>query len=177
LVLTRILTIDFFSQLLDETRARFADTTEIDLQLTAQKKALAQTDREINNLLELVVTFGAQSAGPKIVELEAKRTGLEIDIRKLETHKAAAHVEISPEALGMALDAWRGQITQARQGEEIRTLQNLLARFVGKIELGYNQAKIWYSYPLDGFDNSNCQTRGWGHLTVECQEAVIVQWE
>jgi len=75
----------------------------------------------------------------------------------------AAQIEISLEALALALNIWHNQITQAQQGNDIRTLQNLLTQFVCKIELDYNQAKIWYTYPLDSFDTSDSKVFHWGH--------------
>ncbi|HBX68567.1 MAG TPA: hypothetical protein DEH25_04085 [Chloroflexi bacterium] len=107
LVLNRILTLEFFAALLEETRARFADTSKIELQLTTFEKSLALANREISNLLELAATFGAQSAGAKIVELETEQTRLKAEIKNLETQKKAAQIEISPEALALTLSVWR----------------------------------------------------------------------
>ena len=50
----------------------------------------------------------------------------------------------------MALAAWRGQIEAASQSGDVRVLRNLLfPRFITKVELGYDKARIWYSFPLD----------------------------
>jgi ABC-type iron transport system FetAB ATPase subunit len=41
------------------------------------------------------------------------------------------------------------QIIEAQEQENIRALQNIIKHFVSKIELGYNQALVWYTYPLE----------------------------
>ena len=59
-------------------------------------------------------------------------------------------MDVSPEALAVALAVWRGQIEAASQSGDVRVLRNLLfPRFITKVELGYDKARIWYSFPLD----------------------------
>ena len=59
-------------------------------------------------------------------------------------------MDVSPEALTVALGVWRGQIEAASQSGDVRVLRNLLfPRFITKVELGYDKARIWYSFPLD----------------------------
>jgi hypothetical protein len=75
---------------------------------------------------------------------------------QLEAQIASAQVEISPEALTLALNTWCNQMDEA---SSTRELKNLITRFVSKIELSYNMARIWYKYPL-ALDQPPPQ---WGH--------------
>jgi site-specific DNA recombinase len=175
-VLNRILTVDYFSQLLDATRSQFADISEIDLQLETFHKSLRQVDRDIHNLLDLVATFGAQSAGERIIQLEGERARLETEIQRLTERKAFMDVDISPEALELILETWRNEIIEAQRDDNVRFLKNALLRFVSKVELGYNQAKIWYTYPLSDLDTFKLGQGAWGHCSLESIEAVSLAW-
>ena len=60
-------------------------------------------------------------------------------------------MEISPEALEVVLSVWRGKIEAVSQAGDIRVLRNLLfPRFLTKVELGYDRARLWYAFPVEG---------------------------
>lgn len=149
-VLNRILTPDFIQSLLAETKAQLADTSAIERDIERLEKQVKETQKAIQNLLDLAETYGAQAAGARLQAREAELAGYQAEIRELHSKKAAAQVEISPEALSLALAVWRGQIETASQAGDIRVLRNLLfPRFITKIELGYDRARLWYSFPLE----------------------------
>jgi hypothetical protein len=175
-VLSRILTVEYFKALLNETRAQFADTSEAELQLATFKKSLTQTDREIDNLLDLAATFGALSAGKKIVELENTQARLKHQIMQLEAQIESAHIEISSEAMALVVDMWHQQINDAQEKQDIRALRYILKRFVCKIELDYNQANVWYNYPLDSPITLKHPNTGWGHFLFKCREPITIEW-
>lgn len=149
-VLNRILTPDFIQNLLAETKAQLADTSAIERDIERLEKQVKETQKAIQNLLDLAETYGAQAAGARLHAREAELAVYQAEIRELQSKKAAAQVEISPEALSLALAVWRGQIETASQSGDIRVLRSLLfPRFITKIELGYDRARLWYSFPLD----------------------------
>jgi len=149
-VLNRILISDFIEELLAETKAQLSDTTLIDREIELLEKQIKDTQRAIQNLLDLAETYGAQAAGARLQAREAELAGYRADLRELKAKKATAQVEVSPEALAVALVVWRGQIEAVSQSGDIQVLPNLLfPRFITKVELGYDWARIWYSFPLD----------------------------
>jgi DNA invertase Pin-like site-specific DNA recombinase len=150
-VLTRILTPDFVTDLLDELRAQISDTTQIDRQEQEKRQSLATCEKAIDRLLSAIEETESPSAKARLKERENERTQLQLALSALEARRAAAQLTISPEALALVLSVWSGEIEEARQAEDIRNLQSLLRRFVTKVELGYNMAKIWYTYPIDAF--------------------------
>ena len=149
-VLSRILTPDFIQTLLAEIKAQLSDTTIIDREIELLEKQIKDTQRAIQNLLDLAETYGAQAAGARLQAREAELAGHRAGLRELQAKKATAQVDVSPEALSVALAVWRGQIEAASQSGDVRVLRNLLfPRFITKVELGYDKARIWYSFPLD----------------------------
>ena len=149
-VLNRILTPDFVQALLAETRAQLTDTTAIERDIERLEKLIKDTQKAIQNLLDLAETFGVQAAGARLQAREAELAGYQAEIQELRSKKATAQVEISPEALAVVLAVWRGKIETASQAGDIRVLRSLLfPRFITKVELGYDRARMWYSFPLD----------------------------
>ena len=148
-IMGRILTVDFFYALLDETKAQMSNVQEVELRITTLEKSLKECERAIINLLDLAETFGAKSAVERLKEREVEKVRILHDLTTLKAKKQAAQLEISPEALTLALEAWQRQIIEAQEQENVRALRELLKNFVSKIELGYNKAVIWYTYPLE----------------------------
>jgi hypothetical protein len=149
-VLNRILTSDIIQTLLAETKAQLSDTTIINGEIELLEKQIKDKQRAIQNLLYLAESYGAQAAGARLQSREAELAGYQADLRELQAKKATAQVEVSPEALAVALAVWRDQIEAASQAGDIRVLRNLIfPRFITKIELGYDRARLGYSFPLD----------------------------
>lgn len=153
-VLTRILTPEFVTELLDELRAQISDTTQIERQEQEKLQSLATCERAIDRLLSAIEETDSPAAKERLKERENERARLKFEITAIQARREAARLTISPEALQLVLEVWAGQIEAARRSEDIRNLQSLLRRFVTKIELGYNLAKIWYTYPVDAFADS-----------------------
>lgn len=148
-VLNRIMTPDFVSALLDEIRQQLSQDDEIVRQEDATRQALQNCERNIANLLDAIEATNSQTAKERLRERENERARLQFELSLLEGRKAAASVEVSPEALALALDVWRGKIEASRTQNDIRALQSLLRQFVTKIELGKQTARVWYSYPIN----------------------------
>ena len=138
----RILTVDYFYALLDETKAQMSNVQEVELRITTLEKSLKECERAITNLLDLAETFGAKSAAERLQEREAEKARILHDLTTLKAQKQAEQLEISPKALTLALETWQCQIIKAQEQENVRALRDLLKNFVSKIELGYNKAVI-----------------------------------
>jgi hypothetical protein len=149
-VINQILTVSRFEGLLNELKRQMIDTDELDRERQNLNKRLTETERHIQNLLDLIENFGARAGIERLKEREAERGELIIGIKSLEARVAAAQVEITPEVLAFLLDRWRNQLMELQNSGDIRSLRNNLSKFVAKIELGYNKAKIWYTFPLEG---------------------------
>lgn len=157
-VLNRILTPDFIQTLLAEVKTQMADTSDLERDIARMEKRIKDLEKAIQNLLNLAETYGAQAAGERLQAREAELAGCRTEIQQLRSKLATAQVEVSPEALEMVLAVWRGQIEVASQNGDIRTLRTLLfPRFITKVELGYDRARIWYSFSLDSLTSEKFQ--------------------
>jgi hypothetical protein len=102
-------------------------------------------------LLDLV-EVGDVNTGDAIARLnqrQAERARTQSEIKILEARRNAGKIEITPEAFAILIETWRGQFNEVEKANDPNALRSLLARFVVKIELGYRQARIWYTYPID----------------------------
>jgi hypothetical protein len=154
-VLTRVLTPDFVTELLNELRATMTDTAEIERLEDGARRDLSNCERVIGKLVDALEDNISPAITARLKDRENERAGLIVELATFQAKREAALFEISSEALSLVLDVWRGEIEQARDQNDIHGLQNLLRMFVNKIELGYNQARIWYTYPIDAFVNTS----------------------
>ena len=175
-VLSKVLTEEYIAGLLDEVRAVMADTAGVDREMERLAKDQAACAQAIANLMELVKVFGARSAGAEILKQEAEQNRLTIELRQLEAKRAAAQMEVTPAALAMALDVWRGELKAAQAQGDVRALRSFLKRFVAKIDLGYNHARVWYTYPLATIEHGN-DTFPRGGTWSFPSKAVALSWK
>jgi len=178
-VLGRILTPEYFYELLEEVRNQLSDTSEVDQQEERARQALAECKKAIGRLLDAIEKSDSPSALDRLKERENERARLQFELAALQAKREAARLEISPDALMMVLQVWAGEIEQARDDNDIRAMQVLLRRFVTKIELGYNVAKIWYTYPVDALvDFTNKERASLGaHFSYRViTKALFLSW-
>jgi DNA invertase Pin-like site-specific DNA recombinase len=162
-VLGSILTEDYLQALLELTRAQFADATTFERDEAALKKSLVECRRKLQYLQAQIETFGpSRTAATGLQAREGEEEQITVALNRLDARRAAATLEISPEALALALDVWRGAITGAQVTRDIIGLRNHLQQFVTKIELGYSTARIHYTYPLGEIARQG-QPHAWGH--------------
>lgn len=154
-VLNIVLTERYANELIDQIREKFSNNEEVDRQEQATALALANCEKAISRLLDTIEDTESSTAKERLKEREKERARLQFELSIIGTQRKKAQVEISPEALAFMLDVWRGEIEEAREQNDIRRLQNLLRRFVVKIELGYYTARLWYTIPLEAFDAGN----------------------
>ena len=100
---------------------------------------------------------------------------MNLSLQEAEAKRKTAEVELAPEALAIALEAWRKHLVDAQQKEDILGVKNFLTRFVSKIEVGYKTAHMHYTYPLDDLKHLNSSGSLWGHspLSVLIGSALI----
>jgi len=153
-VVNRILTPAFLEELIEETRQQMSDTSSLDMKITQEQTALIGLERGIQRLLDLVeigdMVIGDATA--RLKQRQAERAQMQSEIKLLKTQRDAAKLEIAPDAVALILDKWCRQFSDVRAMGDMQTLRALLARFVVKVELGYTQGRIWYTYPVDGYN-------------------------
>jgi hypothetical protein len=151
-VLDRILSPAFVEELIEEAREQMSDTSSLDREIAQKKTLLEELDHGIQRLLDLVES-GGMDTGDAIARLrqrQGERARMDSETILLQSRRDASKIEIIPEAIALVLDTWRGQFTELMEADDIRALRALLARFVVKVELGYERGRIWYTYPVDG---------------------------
>jgi DNA invertase Pin-like site-specific DNA recombinase len=153
-VLRRILTPQFASILIEEMRSQFANTAELDRREQENQLAFSSVEKSISKLLDAIEETDSRSAKDRLKLRENERIRIQSELEAIRAQREAAHFDISPAALGYVLDVWRGNIESAQRVNDIRGQQSVLRQFVQKIELGYGIARVWYSYPLGAFRNT-----------------------
>ena len=175
-ILNRVLTPGYAQALLAELRAQFSDTTAIDRQAESLARQIAECEIKIKRLNDQIENFGpARSTADKLRERESELDRLQAELRQVEAKRKASQIEITAEALNAVLATWRDQIVEARDKRDVIALRGLLARFVSKVELGYNSARVSYRYPLDAF-SQNSDPSLWGHSEI-LGKSIMLLWE
>jgi len=147
-LLNRILTPIYFNQLLVRVQTRLDNDPDFDNRIALLRKSLADTERAIQNLLDMVENFGAQSAVDRLRQREAEKATLSAKLRDMESQLHARHLQLSPEALEEVFHAWREQMADTLGRQDIQAARIMIERFIIKVELGYDQVRIRYRYPL-----------------------------
>jgi DNA invertase Pin-like site-specific DNA recombinase len=160
-VLSRVLTPAFLEEIFEEVRLQLTDAAALGDEIKRKRDALQLISQAIRNLLDLAETFGSEAARARLKERETEQAILKAEIKSLEARRANADIEISPGALQITLDAWTGSLVALHTAGDTGALRSFLARFISKVDLGYNQARIHYTFPLDAIDpNVLCSARG-----------------
>lgn len=156
IVLNQVLTPEYLSEAIEETKKHLDSTPEIERQITAEKRTLEDLDLAIQRTLNTIEKTGSQAAQDRLAQREAERTQTIFEIEKLSMQLATAQTEITPEALEIVIAAWREQFNKLHESGNVREIKAWLLQFVFRIELGYNQARIFYTYPMtDLIDQSH----------------------
>ncbi|MFZ5884605.1 MAG: recombinase family protein [Chloroflexota bacterium] len=158
-VINQVLSPAYLEAVLEHTRAAFGNTAEIEKQIALAKQKLDDLELAIRRVFDSIERTGSESAYERLKQRERERAQVKAEINHLEAMLAAAKVEITPEAMQIVLDEWRKQFTQARQSNDVRLIRTWLYRFVSRIEIGYNRAKIYYTYPMIDFSPSGDTSR------------------
>jgi len=96
-----------------------------------------------------VENYGAQSAVDRLRQREVEKATLAGQLQSLESQLHARHLQLSPEALEEVFHAWREQMTDMLSRQDIQAARIVIERFIIKVELGYDEVRIRYRYPLE----------------------------
>jgi len=148
-LLNRVLTTEYFNTLLAEVQSRLEKDTDLENQIQAFRKSLSEVERAIQNLMDTIETYGAQSAGDRLRQREAERAELSAHLVQLEGQRSARLFRISPQALEQVFTTWREQVADSLARYDMQAVRILAERFLERVELGYDRIRIHYRYPLD----------------------------
>lgn len=126
--------------------------------------------------LDLVETFGQGSAAQdRYNQREAEAKRLKYELQELESKRQSLDFEITPEALALAVNEWRAELTEVHAAGDVAVLRALLSRFIARSELDYTTAQIFYIFPIDSFlPASHTATHG-NNLSIG-QKAIMFAW-
>ena len=106
------------------------------------------TESDTLPLLDLAEKFGAASAGPRLVEREAKQKELLAQMRQLESQQAAQRLTVPLETIQAILVEMRETLS----GTDCRAKRALLKKLVAWVELDKDRGKVAYTFPLRDAD-------------------------
>jgi hypothetical protein len=147
-VLDQVLTPEYLTEAIAETKKRLDATPEMERQITAAKRRLEELEIAIQRALNTIEKTGSPAAQDRLQQREAEKIQTRDELKQLELQLATARTEITPEAIGIILAAWRAQFDQLQESGNVREIKAWLLQFVSKIEVGYNRARIFYTYPM-----------------------------
>jgi DNA invertase Pin-like site-specific DNA recombinase len=147
-VLSKILTPGYLSDALELARKILEAPADVERELAAERRRLEDLDIKINRLLRTIEKTDSESAHELLSQREAERSQARAEIDHLSLQLATSQIEITPAAMVIILDAWRDQFNKLQEAGNIREIKDFLMRFIARIDLGYNQARIFYTYPM-----------------------------
>jgi DNA invertase Pin-like site-specific DNA recombinase len=154
-VMNKVFTPDYLMDAITEAKKKMDSTADIERQITAEKRRLEDLDIGINRLLRTIEKTESESANILLKERELEKAHVRTEINRLSLQLATAQIEITPEAIPSIVQSWRDQFNRLQEKGNIREIKDYLMQFIAKIELGYNQAKIYTTYPMIDVSGSN----------------------
>jgi len=161
-VLNQILTPEYLSEVIEETKKQLDSTAEIERQIKAEKRTLENLDIAIQRNLNTIEKTGSQAAQDRLKQREAEKAQTRYKIESLNLQLATAQTEITPEAMNIILAVWLEQFKQLKESGNVREIKAWLMQFIYKIELGYNKARLYFTYPMTDILNSRITPPGCG---------------
>ncbi len=164
-VLNKVLTPKYLSEVIAETKRKFVSTDELERQITATRHKLEDLDIIIQRTLNAIEKTGSEAAQERLKQREVEKHQVKSEIESLSSQLATAQIEITPEAMEIIIQAWHAQFTDVQETGSIRDLKAWLMQFVSRIDLGYNKARIYYTYPMtdlftDALQDNSVSLRG-----------------
>ncbi len=153
-VLNKILTPEYLSEVIEETKKQLDSTVEIQRQITAEKRTLEDLEIGIQRILRSIARTGSQSADDFLKKQEAEKTQTIYKIETLSLQLATAQTEITPEAMKIVIAVWLEKFNKVQEAGAVREIKDWLQHFIYRIELGYNRAKIFYTFPITDIINT-----------------------
>jgi DNA invertase Pin-like site-specific DNA recombinase len=147
-VLNQVLTPGYLLDAIEVTKNRLDATPQIEKNIIAARRKLEETDIAIQRNLNTIEKTGSAAAQDRLKQRETEKAQLQADLEELQLQLRTAQTEITPEAADIILAAWRAQFDQLQESGNVREIKAWLLQFVSRIELGYNRARIFYTYPM-----------------------------
>jgi DNA invertase Pin-like site-specific DNA recombinase len=147
-VLNQVLTPDYLLEAIEETKKQLDSTPEIERQIKATRRKLEELDIAIQRNLNTIEKTGSPASQERLKQREAEKAGGQLELEKLQLKIRTAQTEITPEAAAIILAAWRAQFDRLQESGNVREIKGWLLQFISRIELGYNRARIFYTYPM-----------------------------
>ena len=160
-VLDQILTPEYLLEVIEETKKHLDSTPEIERQIKAKERTLEDVDIAIQRTLNTIEKTGSPAAEERLKHRETEKLQTRVELERLRLQLSTAKMEISPEAMSIILDTWRAQFDRLRESGNVREIKSWLLQFVSRIDLGYNRARIFYTYPIDAMIDLTLS----GHVT------------
>jgi len=182
-VLEQVLTPEYLAEVIAETKRQLDSTSEIERQIKAEKRKLEDLDIAIQRTLNTIERTGSTAAQERLKQREAEKSQARAGLERLSLQLATAQTEITPEAMNIALIAWRSQFERVRGSGNVRELKAWLLQFVSRIDLGYNRARIFYTYPIDSMidltprgSTRNRVFHSGSTVSIRGDKSIMVEW-
>ena len=175
-VLEQVLTPEYLAEAIAETKKHLDSTAEIERQIQAEKRKLEDLNIAIQRTLNTIERTGSPAAQDRLKQREAEKTQTKTEIERLSLQLVTTVTEITPEALDIILAAWRAQFDRAEDSGNVRELKAWLMQFVSRIDLGYNRARIFYTFPSTVLTGRVAESHPLGPLLQSAVRAVEIEW-
>ena len=146
-VLDQVLTPEYLAEVIEETKKKLDSTAEIERQIQAEQRKLEDLEIGIRRTLDTIEKTGSAAAQERLQQREAERIQVKVELERLSLQLVTAVTTVTPEAMQIILAAWRAQFDQVQESGNVRDIKAWLMQFVSRIDLGYNRARIFYTYP------------------------------
>jgi hypothetical protein len=160
---------------IEAARQRLESSTDIEREITAERRRLEDLEIKIQRLLRTIEKTDSPAAAERLTQREAEREQAKANVDGLSLQLAAAQIEITPAACEIILAAWREQFHNLQEADNARDLRAFIMQFIRRIELGYNQAKIFYTYPMSENHNYTMEMSSLGALFI-ARDSLMVEW-
>jgi hypothetical protein len=129
-VLSHVLTPEYLTEVIDETKKQLDSTTEIERLIIVEKRKLEDLDIAIQRLLRTIEKTDSPSAQDRLKEREAEKIQAKAEIERLSLQLVTAQTVITPEAMQVMLAAWRDQFSNLQESGNVRDVKAWLMQFV-----------------------------------------------
>ena len=157
----QIFTPEYLLEIYEEFIKKLGSPAEIQRQITAEERDLQELEISIRRILRSIEKTGSQSANDLLIKREAEKAQSKYEIERLNMQLASIQIEITPEAMKIIIAGFLEQFDKLQKKGDIRESKAWLLHFIYRIDLGYNRARIFYTFPMT--DILNTRT---GNITI-----------
>ncbi len=180
-VLRQVLTPEYLSEVIAETKKQLNSTPELERQIKAKIRKLEDLDIAIQRTLNTIEKTGSSAAQERLQQREAEKTQTRGELERLKLELATAETVITPEAMNIVLATWRAQFDKLQESGNVREIKSWIMQFVSRIDLGYNKARIFYTYPMidlfsTGGNSRNTLSHCGGTEIIRGNKSIMVEW-